>query len=132
VKLKFYVVTDLERTCDRLKGHSFAQCEAITRLPSVIYNSFINGSTALSFVIFFTQTIGLFGRMISPSQGRYLHTGEHKHRINAHTDIYALSGIRTHDPSVRASEDSSCPRPRGHYDQLISVITRTFPFVSDK
>jgi hypothetical protein len=44
---------------------------------------------------FFTQTVGLFGRGISPSQGRYLQTGQHKHRINAHTDIHALSGIRT-------------------------------------
>jgi hypothetical protein len=26
-------------------------------------------------------------------------------RINAHTDIHALSGIRTHDPSARASEE---------------------------
>jgi hypothetical protein len=33
------------------------------------------------------------------------------HRINAHTDIHALSGIRTHDPSVWATEDSSCRRP---------------------
>jgi hypothetical protein len=39
------------------------------------------------------------------------------HRINAHTDIHALSGILTHDPSVRASEDSSCLRPRGHCDR---------------
>jgi hypothetical protein len=30
------------------------------------------------------------------------------HRINAHRYIHALSGIRTHDPSVRASEDGSC------------------------
>jgi hypothetical protein len=34
---------------------------------------------------------------------RYLHTGLHKHRINGHTDIHALCGIRTYDPSVRAS-----------------------------
>jgi hypothetical protein len=41
-----------------------------------------------------------------PSQGLYLQTGQHKHRINAHnTDIQALSGIQTHDPSVRARED---------------------------
>jgi hypothetical protein len=33
---------------------------------------------------FFTQSIGLLGRGISPLQGRYLHTGQHKHRINAH------------------------------------------------
>jgi hypothetical protein len=57
----------------------------------------------------FSQTTGLLGRVISPSQGRYLNTGQHKHRINAHTpNIHDLSGIRTHDPSVRASEDSSC------------------------
>jgi hypothetical protein len=30
------------------------------------------------------------------------------------TDIHVLSGIRTHDPSVRASEGSSCLRLRGH------------------
>jgi hypothetical protein len=33
----------------------------------------------------FTQSLGLLGRGISLSQGRYLHTGQHKHRINAHT-----------------------------------------------
>jgi hypothetical protein len=43
---------------------------------------------------------------ISPSQGLYLHAEQHKHGINAHnTDIHALSGIRTHDPSIRASEN---------------------------
>jgi hypothetical protein len=62
---------------------------------------------------FYTQSVGL-GRGNNPSQGRYLQTEQHKHRINAHnTDIHALSGIRTHDPSVRASEESSCLRPRG-------------------
>jgi hypothetical protein len=35
-------------------------------------------------------------------------------KTDAHTDIHVLRGIRTHDPSVRAREDSSCPRPRGH------------------
>jgi hypothetical protein len=33
-----------------------------------------------------------------------------------HTDIHASSRNRIHDPSVRASEDSSCLRPRGHCD----------------
>jgi hypothetical protein len=42
---------------------------------------------------------------ISLSQGRYLHSEQHKHRINAHTDIHALSGIRTHDPSFRAIDE---------------------------
>jgi hypothetical protein len=57
---------------------------------------------------FFTlrELVEPLGRGISPSQGRYLHTEQHKYRINAHTDIHALSEIRTYDPSVRASEDS--------------------------
>jgi hypothetical protein len=49
--------------------------------------------------------VGLLGRVISPSQGRYLYTGQLKHKISAYRDIHALSGIRTHNPSVRASED---------------------------
>jgi hypothetical protein len=56
---------------------------------------------------------------MSPLKGLYLHTEQHKHRIKAHnTGIHALSGIRIHDPSVRASEESSCLRPRGHCDSL--------------
>jgi hypothetical protein len=42
------------------------------------------------------------------------------YKTNAHnTYIHALSGIRTHDPSVRASKDSSCliVIPRGHCDR---------------
>jgi hypothetical protein len=40
-----------------------------------------------------------------------------KHTHN--TDIHALSMIRTHDPSVRASEDSSCLKPRCYCDRQI-------------
>jgi hypothetical protein len=41
-----------------------------------------------------------------------------KHRINAHNrDTHALSGIRNHDPSVRATEDSSCLRPCGYCER---------------
>jgi hypothetical protein len=31
------------------------------------------------------QTVGLLGRVISSSQGLYLNTGQHKHRINTYT-----------------------------------------------
>jgi hypothetical protein len=65
----------------------------------------------------FSQTVGFLGRVISPSQGRYLNTGQHKHRINAHTDIHALNEIRNHDHSVRMSESSSCLRSRGCCDR---------------
>jgi hypothetical protein len=33
----------------------------------------------------FSQTVGLLGRVINPSQGPYLNRGQHKHRINAYT-----------------------------------------------
>jgi hypothetical protein len=39
--------------------------------------------------------------------------------------IHAMSGIRTHDHSVRASEDSPCLRPRGHCDRLASERAKT-------
>jgi hypothetical protein len=39
--------------------------------------------------------------------------------IQTQKNIHALSGIRTHDPSVRASEDSSCLRPLGHCDRSV-------------
>jgi hypothetical protein len=72
---------------------------------------------------FFTQTVGLFGRVISSSQGRYLYIGEHKNRKNTYTDIHALRGMRTPDHSFRESEDSSCLRPRGHCDRLSLKLT---------
>jgi hypothetical protein len=47
------------------------------------------------------------------SDRRKSSTYTQKNRINAHnTDVHVLNGIRTHVPSVRASEDSSCFRPR--------------------
>jgi hypothetical protein len=36
---------------------------------------------------------------------------------NKRTHIHALSGIRTHDYSVRVSKDCSWLRPRGHCDR---------------
>jgi hypothetical protein len=40
------------------------------------------------------------------------------HRTNADKH-QCFSGIRTHDLSVRAGEDGSCLRPRGHCNRLI-------------
>jgi hypothetical protein len=60
------------------------------------------------------HSVGLLGRMMGPSQGRYL----------TQTDIHASSGIRNHSLSVRMGEDSSCLRQRGHCDRqvIVSVI----------
>jgi hypothetical protein len=69
-----------------------------------------------SFVIFFTQTVGLLGRVISTSQGRYLHTGQHKHRINAHTDIHAWVGF---DTTIPASDGVKIVHALGHATTVI-------------
>jgi hypothetical protein len=82
-----------------------------------LYSPLLGPGLFFAFVIFLTQTVGLLGRVISPSQGHYLHTGRQQHRKIAHTDIQALCGIRTGDPRVRANEDSSCLKPRGRRDR---------------
>jgi hypothetical protein len=74
--------------------------------------------------LFFTQTVGLLGRGISPSHGRYL-PQDNINTEQTHTDIYVLSGIRTHDPSVRASEDNSCVRPAQSLGSAITLSLKT-------
>jgi hypothetical protein len=65
-----------------------------------------------------TQTLGLLGRAISPSQGHYLNRTTQTQNKHVHTpNIHVLRGIRTHDSSVRSSEDSSCLRLRGYCDR---------------
>jgi hypothetical protein len=61
-----------------------------------------NDSFHFNFLIY--ESVGLFGRGISPPQGRFLTQTQ-----NTHT-THALSWIRTHDPSVRTYEDISCLR----------------------
>jgi hypothetical protein len=47
----------------------------------------------LSFIILYTLVrTRLLRRGISPTQGRYLHSEQHKHRINAHTQI-SMRGV---------------------------------------
>jgi hypothetical protein len=53
------------------------------------------------------QSVRLLGRVIGPSQSRYLTQTQNKHR---HPCLECL----------RASEDSSCLRPRGHSDRGIN------------
>jgi hypothetical protein len=84
---------------------------------SMALQPFVGPWPLLRFRNHFYTEVGILGGVISPSQSRYLHAGQHKHKINAHTNIHALSEIRTHDPRFRASEDSSCLRPRGHRDR---------------
>jgi hypothetical protein len=65
------------------------------------------------------HSVGLLGRVISSSRGLYLYAYAQK-RTHAHAqtpNIHALSGIRTYDPTFRASEDSACLTSLGYRDR---------------
>jgi hypothetical protein len=51
----------------------------------------------------FLQTVGLLGRVISPSQGLYLNTRQHKHRINIYTRQTFMPWVEF-KPTIPASE----------------------------
>jgi uncharacterized BrkB/YihY/UPF0761 family membrane protein len=61
------------------------------------------------------QLVRLLGWGIGLTQDLYLHrTTQHR---KTRTYIHASSGIRNHNPSFRAAEDSTCLRPFGHWDR---------------
>jgi hypothetical protein len=78
---------------------------------------FPRGSTVLQdpgrltyrrFLELFRHIVGLLGRVISPSQGLYLHrTTQHR---KTRTNIHTLSGIRTHDPSNQPAKNHASDR----------------------
>jgi hypothetical protein len=60
------------------------------------------------FVELFRHMVGLLGRVVSPSQGLYLHrTTQHR---KTRTNIHALSGIQTHDPSNQPAKTHASDR----------------------
>jgi hypothetical protein len=116
--------SDVAKNCiflQRFVSNALKQYNA-QNLSGTIYISmalhpFVGLSQLFSFLILYI--VGrTFGRVISLSQGLYLYTEQYKHRINVDTDIHALSGIRTHDASVRAGDDCSCLRLHDHCDRL--------------
>jgi hypothetical protein len=60
-------------------------------------------------------SVGLLGPVMSSSQGLPVH--RHRKTHIQILNIHALSGIRTHDPGFRASEDSACVRALGYRDR---------------
>jgi hypothetical protein len=51
----------------------------------------------------FSQTVGLLGRVISPSECRHLNKGQHKHKINAYTHQTSMPWVRF-EPTIPGSE----------------------------
>jgi hypothetical protein len=95
----------------------------------VTLQQFVGPWPLLQFSLSYTQSVGPLGQGISQSQGLYLYTEQHKHRINAHN--IGIHGIRNQDPNVRESKD--CLRPRGHcvghhlHIPTVTVILYTNP-----
>jgi hypothetical protein len=60
------------------------------------------------FLELFRHMVGLLGRVISPSHGLYIHmTTQHR---KTRTNIHALSGIQTHDPSNQPAKANASDR----------------------
>jgi hypothetical protein len=81
-----------------------------------LYSPLLGPGLFFSFVIFFTQTVGLLVRVIRLPQGRYLHTGEHKHRISAHTNIHAF-------------EWDSNPRSQPFHRSIVHALDRAITVI---
>jgi hypothetical protein len=60
------------------------------------------------FILIILQTVGLLERVISSSQGLYLNTGQHKHRINTYIYQTSMSCVGF-GSTIPASERSSTP-----------------------
>jgi hypothetical protein len=72
------------------------------------------------FLELFIHILGLLGRVISPSQGLYLYrTAQHR---KTRTNIHALSGIRTHDPSNQPAKTHASDRTDSVTGR-VSIIT---------
>jgi hypothetical protein len=68
------------------------------------------------FLELFRHTVGLLGRVIIPSQGLYLHRTTLHRKMR--TNIHALIGIRTHDPSNQPAKT--------HASDFTATVTGSF------
>jgi hypothetical protein len=59
-------------------------------------------ASSFSFMIIL-QTVRLLRRVISPSQGLYLNTGQHKHRVNIYTHQTSIPWVGL-EPTIPASQ----------------------------
>jgi hypothetical protein len=117
------------RFCDVKYCTHFSSPSFVLHAPPISYLHYSpHGTTAhiwalsssvLKFIITHTiiHTVGLLDDWSVRRRGLYLHrTTQH---INAKTNIHALSGIRTRDPSNQAA--NTCALDRGHWDRLVHI-----------
>jgi hypothetical protein len=80
---------------------------------------FVGPGLFFSFVIFFTQTVGLFWRVISPSQCRYLHTEQDKQNACTQTAM-PLVGF---EPRIPAFEPAKTVHALARAATVIGILT---------
>jgi hypothetical protein len=94
--------------------------------PNIIFSLWLYSPwrtlAASHFLELFRHMVGLLGWVISPSQGLYRH-GTTQHR-KTRTNIYALNGIRTHDPSNQPAKT--------HVSDRTATVTGTRYYQDDQ
>jgi hypothetical protein len=94
----------------RMRMASALQSSAMARIS----RSFLN----------FLQSVGLFGRRISPSLGRYLHTGQLKPRTNTHRHPYQVG----FEPTILVFEQAKTV----HSLDRVATVTGEINYINTK
>jgi hypothetical protein len=89
----------------------FSSCSMFTNYLYMALQSFCWTLAPYQFLDLFTLSVGLLGRGISTSQGRYLHTGPHRHpclKLDSNPGSQCLSWGRPHDHCDRLVYKHRC------------------------
>jgi hypothetical protein len=84
---------------------------------SVALEFFVGNLVALQFLNLIHSLLQISLDGGSTRRKAVAYTRNNSNTEQTHTDIHALSWIRTHDPKFRANEGNSCLRPRAHCDR---------------
>jgi hypothetical protein len=128
--IHFTIGTSCERAAPLAEKNTAPRHHALRSLISLTVNTVCcyYGSTALCWALAtfafsrsYTQSVGLLGREISPSQDLCLNTEQQKQNKRTqykHPCLEWDSNPRSWD---RANEEISCLRPRGHCDRPYGI-----------
>jgi hypothetical protein len=117
------------------KGHGCTQCSKWAGMCWYHHHQWLYSPcknlgrlTYRGFVILLRHTAGLLWTSGQPVAKASTYTRQHNIQTQE-TNIHALSGIRTHDPSNQAAADLRL-RPRGHWDRHMLVYHTELFFCS--
>jgi hypothetical protein len=103
--------------CNIVKAYFFQWLLQPIQGPGLFFSS----------VIIFTQTVGLLGRVISPLQGHYLNTGQHKHRINAYPHQTSMPWVGF-EPTIPTSERAKAVHALDRAATVTGIVKLLFFF----